>query len=120
MTSTRLFAAVAAALLSLAVPAAAQDAPKGDAAHGRQVFIAKGCFECHGRSGQGGAYNTPAPTLAKTMLPFEGLKGYLRGPTGDMPQYSEKLLPDQEVADIFAYLQSLPGPRKDVISMMND
>ena len=101
-------------------PALAQDAPKGDPAHGKQVFIAKGCFECHGRAGQGGAFNTPAPTLAKTMLPFEGLKAYIRGPTGDMPVYTEKLLPDNEVADIYAYLQSLTGPRKDVIGMMND
>jgi mono/diheme cytochrome c family protein len=121
MISTRLFAAaLAATVLSVAVPALAQDAPKGNAENGKKVFIAKGCFECHGRAGQGGAFNTPAPTLAKTMLPFEGLKGYLRGPTGDMPAYTEKLLPDQEVADIYAYLQSLPGPRKDVIGMMSD
>jgi mono/diheme cytochrome c family protein len=126
MTSTRLFAAaLAAAVLSLAVPALAQDAPQGaskggNVENGKKVFFAKGCFECHGRAGQGGAFNTPAPTLAKTMLPSEGLKGYVRGPTGDMPAYTEKLLPDQEVADIYAYLQSLPGPRKDVIGMMSD
>jgi mono/diheme cytochrome c family protein len=118
--SSLLAAALAAAALSLALPAGAQDAPKGDAANGKKVYIGKGCFECHGRAGQGGAFNTPAPTLAKTMLPFEGLKGYLREPTGDMPAYTEKLLSEAEVADIYAYLQSLPGPRKDVITMMND
>ena len=116
---------VAATFVLAAAPVAAprafaQDAPKGDPAHGKQVFIAKGCFECHGRAAQGGAFNQPAPTLANTMLPFEGVKGYLREPGGDMPAYTDKLLSDAEVADIYAYLQSLPGPRKDVIGMMSD
>jgi mono/diheme cytochrome c family protein len=34
----------------------------------------------------------------------------------DMPAYKEQVLSDQELADIHAYLRSLPGPRpvKDI------
>jgi mono/diheme cytochrome c family protein len=96
--------------------ARAQDAPAGDAAAGKSVYIADGCFTCHGRSGQGGAYNGPAPVLAKTALPFEGLKMQIRNPSNDMPGYSEAVMSDQQIADIFAFLQSLPARRdpKDI------
>ena len=53
------------------------------------------CFTCHGRVGQGGAYNGPAPILAKTALPFDGFKGQIRNPTNDMPAYSDAVLSDQ-------------------------
>jgi len=94
----------------------AQDAPAGDAANGKRVYIADGCFTCHGRAGQGGAYNGPAPFLAKTALPFEGLKMQIRNPSNDMPAYSEAVMSDQQIADIFAFLQSLPTRRdpKDI------
>jgi len=111
---------LAVAVVFLAVPAWAQEAaPKGDAANGKRIYLATGCFECHGRVGQGGAFNGPAPTLAKTMLPFEGVQMQLRNPSNDMPAYSEKVMSDKDIADIYAYLQSLSGPRKD-ITMLND
>lgn len=103
-------AALVAALAATA-PVLAQEAPKGDAAAGKKVFLADGCYECHGRVGEGGAMNGPAPILAKTKLPFEAFKGQLRNPANDMPPYPETLISDQQIADIFAYLQSLPGPR---------
>ena len=93
------------------VSARAQDAPKGDASAGNKVYLADGCYECHGRVGQGGAMNGPVPSLAKTKLPFVAFKGQLRNPANDMPPYPDALLSDQQVADIFAYLQSLSGPR---------
>src|SRR5579871_1469021 len=91
--------------------AVTQDAPAGAAANGKRVYMATGCFECHGRSGQGGAYNGPAPIIAKTALPFEAFRAQMRSPMNDMPAYSEKVMPDQQLADIFAFLQALPGPR---------
>ena len=91
--------------------ARAQDAPPGDAVEGKRLYLAVGCFLCHGRSGQGGAMNGPAPILAKTKLPFDAFKGQLRNPANDMPPYPDTLVSDQQVADIFAYLQSLSGPR---------
>ncbi len=99
-----------AALIAVA-PAVSQDVPKGDVAAGKTVFLADGCYECHGRVGQGGAMNGPVPSLAKTKLPYAAFVGQLRNPANDMPPYPVALLSDQQVADIFAYLQSLSGPR---------
>jgi len=89
----------------------AQDAPSGDAAEGKRLYLAVGCFLCHGRSGQGGALNGPAPILAKTAMPFDGFKGQLRQPVNDMPAYSEAVMSDGQIADIYVFVQGLPGPR---------
>ena len=91
--------------------ARAQDAPPGDAVEGKRLYLAVGCFTCHGRSGQGGAMNGPVPALAKTAMPFDGFKGQLRRPADEMPAYSEKVMTDREIADIYAFVQSLPGRR---------
>jgi mono/diheme cytochrome c family protein len=109
---TRFVSLLAAVLVfGAAMPACAQDAPPGDAANGNKVYLADGCFMCHGRSGQGGAYNGPAPVLAKTQMPFDGFKNQLRNPVDDMPAYSEAVMSDQQIADIYAFVQSLPGRR---------
>ena len=110
------WAIAALGLCGAAGAARAQDAPAGDAVNGKRVYLATGCFECHGRSGQGGAFNGPAPILAKTLLPFEAFAAQMRNPSNDMPAYSEKVMPDRQLADIYAYLQALPGPRpvKDI------
>ena len=95
--------------------AAAADAPSGDAVNGKRVYLADGCFECHGRAGQGGAMNYPIPALAKLELPVESFVAFLRAAPNDMPAYSVDVLSDQDATDIYAFLQSLPGrrPAKD-------
>lgn len=108
---------LAAALITVAGgPALAQDAPKGDAGNGQKLYLADGCYECHGRVGQGGAFNGPAPVLAQTQLPFDAFAQQLRQPSADMPPYVDEVLNDQGVADIYAFLRTLPGPKpvKDI------
>ena len=114
-------AAFAVTVLGIGSSVSAQDAPKGDAANGKRIYLTDGCFTCHGRSGQGGAYNGPAPILAHTALPFDGFQGEVRNPANDMPAYSEAVLSDKDIADIYAFVESLPGPRspKD-ISILNN
>ena len=124
MNSTRLVARIAltAALNIGALTAAqAQDAPPGDAANGKRLFLTDQCFTCHGRSGQGGGYNGPVPILAKTALPFDGFKGQIRNPVNEMPAFSDALLSDKDIADIYAFVQSLPGRRspKDIAILNN-
>ena len=116
-----LLACAAFAVAGLALPARAQDAPAGDVANGKRVYLADGCFMCHGRAGQGGAYNGPAPVLAKTEMPFDGFKGQLRSPSNDMPAYSDAVLSEKEIADIYAFVKSLPGRRnpKDIAILNN-
>jgi len=125
MRMFRVFAAAsvfAAATLGVAGGGAqAQDAPAGDAAKGNAVFLKELCFTCHGRSGQGGAYNGPAPILAQTAMPFEGFKAQIRNPVNDMPAYPDAVLSDKDIADIYAFVKSLPGARspKDIPILNN-
>jgi mono/diheme cytochrome c family protein len=122
---TRIAVVAAATLVTATLAAvslaAAQDAPKGDATSGKKVFLADGCFTCHGRSGQGGAYNGPAPILAHTALPFDAFKNQLRNPANDMPAYSDAVVSDQQIADIYTFVQSLPGATspKDIAILNN-
>jgi len=90
-------------------PALAQSAASGDAANGKRVYLADGCFMCHGRVGQGGAMNYPAPAIAKLEMPVESFVSFLRDAPNDMPAYSTDVLSDKEAADIHAFLKSLPG-----------
>src|SRR5262245_23516675 len=115
-TMKRVMLLAAAFIAASSVGASAQEAPPGDVANGKRVYLADGCFTCHGRAGQGGAYNGPAPVLAKTAMPFEGFKMQIRNPSNDMPAYSEAVMSDQRIADIYAFVQSLPGRRdaKDI------
>jgi mono/diheme cytochrome c family protein len=109
-------AAMAASLCAGGTGAArAQDAPKGDApkgdvAEGKRLYMLDGCFTCHGRSGQGGRLNGPAPVIAKTAMPFDGFLAQLRNPVNEMPAYATPVMSDQQIADIYAFVQSLPGP----------
>jgi mono/diheme cytochrome c family protein len=93
----------AAAMLALWSGAA----PAADAAKGMQTFIRVGCFECHGHVGQGGVAGLK---LAPDPLPFDALANFVRTTSGQMPRYSSKLLSDEDLADIYAYLQSIPKP----------
>jgi len=112
----RIWLLAAAFVIGSVATVQAQDAPPGDATNGKRVYLADGCFTCHGRAGQGGAYNGPAPILAKTAMPFEGFKMQIRNPSNDMPAYSEAVMSDQQIADIYAFVQSLSGRRdaKDI------
>jgi mono/diheme cytochrome c family protein len=89
--------------------ALAQDRSSGDVANGKRVYLADGCFMCHGRAGQGGAMNYPAPAIAKLEMPVESFVSFLRDAPNDMPAYSTDVLSDKDAADIHAFLQSLPG-----------
>jgi mono/diheme cytochrome c family protein len=108
-------ALVAAALAALGTaaslaPALAQ--PTGNPTRGRHLFMADGCYECHGTVGQGGA----GPRLAPDPLPADAIASYVRKPANVMPPYVEKVLNDQDVRDIQAYLVSIkpPKPLKDI------
>jgi mono/diheme cytochrome c family protein len=91
--------------------ASAQDQPAGDPVNGKRIYLADGCFECHGRSGQGGAMNYQTPALVKLEMPVESFVAFLRAAPNDMPAFSADVLSDKDATDIYAFLQSLPGSR---------
>lgn len=91
------------ALAQNAVPQGA--APKGDAVHGKKIFVTYGCYQCHGYQGQG---SNAGPKLAPNPLPYEALDHQLRKPRDRMPIYTRTTTSDQDVADIYAYLLTIP------------
>ena len=86
---------------------AAPAAPAGNADTGKKLYVSVGCYQCHGYEGQGGA---AGPRLAPRPLPYAGFSRYVRRPTNQMPPYTERLVPDTDLAHIYAYLQSRPTP----------
>ncbi len=91
---------------SATMAAHAQDAaPKGDAVRGHKLYFDTGCYQCHGFEG---ATSGPGPRLAPEPEDYAPFIGQLRVPRGRMPIYTAKVMPDQDVADIYAYLKSQP------------
>jgi len=98
----------AAALIG--TPAHAQNgSPAGNAAHGKHLFAVDGCYECHGYQGEGGGGD--GPKLAPDPLPYTFVLRQLRSPARNMPVYTSAVLSDSDVADIYAYLHSIPAAK---------
>ena len=85
--------------------------PTGNAQNGKKLLTSNGCYECHGREGQGST-QTGAARIGPPQLSFEGFQNYIRSPKNQMPPYTSKAVPDQDLADIYAYLKSIPMPPK--------
>lgn len=77
---------------------------------GKKAFIQNGCWQCHGTMGQGSIMTSAGKRLAPDPIPWEGFSGFVRSTNRSMPPYSEKILSDGDLADIYAYLQSIPKP----------
>lgn len=89
-----------------------------DAARGKEIYVKAGCWQCHGYVGQGGA---GAPKLAPEPLPIDAMITFVRNSNRAMPAYSDKIVSDAEMADIHAFLESLPAPKKvDIIPLLRD
>jgi mono/diheme cytochrome c family protein len=106
--------AVAIIFVSAHVKVAAQESkpaesPAGNAENGKKLFNKIGCYECHGREGQGSTMS--GPRIAPDPIPYNALLRYIRKPTGEMPPFTAKVVSDQELADIYAFLQSRPRPQ---------
>ncbi len=95
--------------LALTVAAQAQETPKGDAKNGEMLFKRNGCYQCHGTQGAG-ASTGPAIGQKPTAIPWVVFSNEVRNPVDQMPPYSSKVVSDQELADIFAYTLTFPGP----------
>ena len=83
-------------------------APAGNAESGKKLFTNYGCYQCHGREAQGGV---AGPRIGPNPIPFQAFSRYVRQPGGQMPPFTTKVVTDAELADIYAFLRSLPQPR---------
>jgi cytochrome c2 len=100
--------ASATQLQAPARPVSPQAAPAGNADMGKKSFVSYGCYQCHGYEAQGSS--ATGPRLGPRPLAFAQLSKYVRAPTGQMPPYTAKVLPDADLANIYAFLQSRPAP----------
>jgi ubiquinol-cytochrome c reductase cytochrome c subunit len=89
----------------------------GSAEKGKAAFVKHGCWQCHGFVGQG---SVAGPKLAPNPMPLEALSVFVRNTNGGMPPYQKAILPDADLADIHAYLQSMPkAPDPKSIPLLN-
>ncbi len=86
----------------------AEESQAGNAENGKNLFIKYGCYECHGREAQGGGIS--GPRLAPNPDPLSVILTYVRHPMGEMPPFTEKVVSDKDLTDIYAFLKSRPQP----------
>jgi mono/diheme cytochrome c family protein len=118
MSGFRVSVGLAALVAGLVIGHAA--ALAADAARGKILFTEKyGCYQCHGTQGQGSPVT--GPRLAPNPIPFEALSAFVRTSSREMPPFREAVLPNEDLADIYAYLQSIkPGLDYKAIPLLNN
>lgn len=99
-------ASTQAAAAQQAQTAAAQP-PAGNPETGKTLFDDIGCYACHGFEGQGGV---AGPSIAPRTLPLAAFIRFVRKPVNQMPLYTERVVSDEDLGHIHAYLLSRPAP----------
>ena len=105
--------------MALAGMAFGQDAARGKDLFGKKYM----CYTCHGWDGHGGS----GAILSGMKMNQAGFTAYVRkggagtvGQGGRMPAYTTKTVPDQDLADIYAYVKTLPeSPAAKSIPLLN-
>jgi mono/diheme cytochrome c family protein len=87
-------------------------APAGNAEAGKKLFVADGCYQCHGYEAQGSS--ATGPRLGPRPIAFAAFSRYVRQPTGQMPPYTAKVVSDADLANIYSFVQSRPEPSKHI------
>jgi mono/diheme cytochrome c family protein len=120
----RRFVLLVAAWLSISIAARAQTpgaaskdrVPGGDTENGKRLYLNYKCYACHGYSGQNG----PGTRLVPSQMTLPAFTAYVRTPR-QMPPYTAKVVPDRDLADIWAYLQTLPrSPAAKDVPLLNE
>jgi len=103
---------LAMTLAGLSMPLSAQApgsaAPPGNVDNGKKLYLSHGCWTCHGTVAHGGGGS--GPRLAGRLPAWPAFSTAVRRPTDEMIPYTEKVISDQELADIYAWLRSIPAP----------
>jgi mono/diheme cytochrome c family protein len=77
------------------------------AGQGAALYKKNGCYECHVNDGQGGPQG---PRLGPNPIPLPRFVAYVRNPSGDMPPFTAKVISDDDLSKIYAFLQARPAP----------
>ena len=94
-------------LASFVLAGGIASAQEPSAERGQKTFMRVGCYQCHGSDGKG---NDAGTALTPDPLPPEAIANFIRYSPGRMPMYPEEVVSDAEIADIVAYLESVPPP----------
>jgi mono/diheme cytochrome c family protein len=116
VTMFNTFLIVALASASILVPSQPSAAPPGgNSQNGKKVFEKLGCFRCHGSAGEGmpqtGKESAP-PKIAATHRSLEDFVRYVRAPKGQMPPFSPAQATDDQLSDVYAFLQTVASQPK--------
>ena len=99
---------LAAAIATAQTPSpASTSTPAGNADTGKKLYSSHGCYACHGLEGQGGA---AGPRIAPRPLSVAAFRAFVRRPPNQMPLYTERIVSDEDLGHIHAYLESRPTP----------
>jgi mono/diheme cytochrome c family protein len=90
--------------------------PAGNVENGKRLFTKLDCYWCHGTAGQG---SSAGARIGGTALNLQGVMRYVRAPAGSMPAFTEKVLTDQELTDIYAYLKSVQAPKTANVPLLD-
>ncbi len=107
-----LFVAMLAVAVMAALPAARAQNAAGAAAssnieNGKRLWVKDNCYSCHGYDGHGGA----GAKLAPKPIATAAFIAFVRHPSASsMPTFSAKVIPDADLRDMWAYLNSIPAP----------
>lgn len=94
-------------IMLLGAASLAAQSASGNAENGKRQFVKLGCYTCHGYQGQGGGAGAK---LAPHPISATALIAYVRHPAGTMPPFTKKVVSDEVLTDIQAYLASVPAP----------
>src|ERR1051326_4619982 len=110
-----LILAVATVLLAVAGAQTTTAALQGNVKGGEALYLKYGCYEWHRYSGQNG----PGARLGPMRMNMTQFMSYVRNPAR-MPPYSAKVVTDAQLADIYAYIQTLKtSPAAKDIPLLN-
>src|ERR1700744_545278 len=105
----------ASSVIALTVFAAgfldASGAMAASAEKGKAAFIKNGCWQCHDFAGEGSIATSGGRVIARTQLPLDAFKSFVRNTNGQMPPFRPPVLSEGHPDYIYPSLQSLPPPK---------
>ena len=108
-------ASITGAWAQTPAPSPAVSAGAGNAQNGKGLYLKYSCYACHGYDGHGGA----GARLVPMRMNQAGFSAYIRNPR-QMPAYTDKVLPEQQAADLWAYIKSMPeSPAASAIPLLS-
>ena len=84
---------------------------------GKTAYMKFGCWQCHGTVGQGGLAGLK---LAPDPIPYDKFAAFVRTTNRAMPPYRESVLSNDDLTEIYAYLEAIPStPNYKSIPLLN-